>query len=95
LLGLSYYLNAKGYLKNEEPEEPETQTPIKTPKAVIPNNPIINEKIKDIDISNIDGMVFKVNAGQTFEIKAKNMLKIGKMIVDKFGKTFFEANELK
>ncbi len=56
---------------------------------------IINEKIDKIEIGNIKSVIFKVKGANSFKIRAKNLIKIAKLIEKNTKKTKFEANELK
>lgn len=55
---------------------------------------VINEKIKDIDVSDIESVLFKKNDGKNFTIKSKNLFKIVVYIVHHLGKNQFKPWEL-
>ncbi|MDD2871931.1 MAG: DUF2339 domain-containing protein [Candidatus Gracilibacteria bacterium] len=55
---------------------------------------IINKKIEKIDVSDIRGIKFYINGGDTVEIRAENLIKIVKLITNDFTDTKFEKGEL-
>jgi hypothetical protein len=58
------------------------------------NLPIINQKISEIDISDIIDITLITNNYQNIKIKSPNFYKIVKLIVDNTKKTEFAENEL-
>ncbi|MDD5770348.1 MAG: DUF2339 domain-containing protein, partial [Candidatus Gracilibacteria bacterium] len=54
----------------------------------------INEKIENIDVSNIENLKFILLNGKKFSIKSKNLFKVVILIINNLGKSSFEAEEL-
>jgi hypothetical protein len=97
----SYGVHTKGWLKPEEEtknplpkkKEPAKKEIIETVAAVEEEMPI-NKKIKDIDVSDIDSIVFQVENQFPVLIKTQNLRKIVVLIVNHTKKTKFEPGEL-
>lgn len=73
---------------NNEKDENTSSTKIEN------NNFIINEKINDIDVSDIESIKFNLNNDEAFAIKSKNLFKITKLVLNNYKKTKFVAWEL-
>ena len=68
---------------------------LQTKKEEEENNFIINKEIKNIDVSDIKSVKFNFNNWKSIRIRAENLIKISKLVVDKFDwKTNFSPNEL-
>lgn len=83
LLTLSYFIQKNGWLKTQN-------TLSKKPQK----KKIINQKIENINVDEIQAILFSQNDGKTFTIKSKNLFKIAILIQNKKEKTQFEAWEL-
>lgn len=57
-------------------------------------NPLINEKIKNIDVENIESIEFKKLDGKNFTIKSKKLFKITLLITQNLWKNSFEPHQL-
>lgn len=60
----------------------------------IKNEQLINIKIKNIDVSEIERIKFILNNWDFFQIKSKNLFKIVKLVLIHHNKTQFNPNEL-
>ncbi|MDD5770205.1 MAG: DUF2339 domain-containing protein [Candidatus Gracilibacteria bacterium] len=92
LLIFSYFIHKNGWLKSQESsklDDNKSNLKIEDDKIYI-----INEKIKDVDVSNIENIKFCLNNKENFIIKSENLFKIAKIIVNKKQKTNFENGEL-
>ena len=76
--------------KNKEIEE---KTKVEVKKEEKEEN-LFMKKLKKIDISEIKVIRFFPNVSEKFTIRAKNLIKITKLIRDKTGKTSFKKGEL-
>lgn len=55
---------------------------------------LINQKIENIDISDIESIKLVANDYKTIQIKSENFYRVVKMILENTNKTSFEPNEL-
>ena len=55
---------------------------------------LINQKIKNIDVSKYKAVKFKFNNWKSLSIRAENLVKITKLVTDMNNKTSFKAKEL-
>ncbi len=94
LLWLSYYLNAKGYLKADESNKENIPSDSMIAKEKVETPISLEKKIENIDTSGLSSVIFAFNSGRKIEIKTKNLLKIAKMVIDNNGKTLFTPGEL-
>lgn len=58
-------------------------------------NKIVNEKIENIDVSDIENIILDINNYKKVKLKTDNFYKIVKLIISKYNKTEFKAWELK
>lgn len=61
------------------------------PKTHTSEKPVINQKITDIDISDLSKVIFVQSDGRRYEIRTKNMIRIAKMVITSSHKSVFLA----
>jgi hypothetical protein len=54
-------------------------------------NKIVNEKIENIDVSDIENIILDINNYKKVKLKTDNFYKIVKLIISKYNKTEFKA----
>ncbi len=98
LMLFSYWVHTKWWLKSdEEPAKKPKKSKLGPTSDSTNNTPTeftINKKIKDIDISDVDHIIFEPNFSAPIKISTQNLKKIVTLIVDNMKKTEFEPNEL-
>lgn len=107
LLMLSYFIHKNWWLKSQNmvSKKPKKELYTQTVERNVNNwntsqtneepvSDIINQKIKDIDVSNIESITLKFLNNKEIHIKSKNLFKIAILVINKKQKNDFKPQEL-